>query len=31
MFGTDFGAEYDAAGERGDGGYDHDEMAEDDY
>jgi hypothetical protein len=31
MFGTDFGAEYDAAGERGDGGYDHDQMAEDDY
>ena len=31
MFGTDFGAEYDAAGERGDGGYDHDEIAEDDY
>jgi hypothetical protein len=31
MFGTDFGGEYDAAGERGDGGYDHDQMAEDDY
>lgn len=31
MFGTNFGADYDAAGERGEGGYDHDEMAEDDY
>ena len=31
MFGTNFGADYDAAGERGDGGYDHDQMAEDDY
>ena len=27
MFGMDFGAEYDAA----DGGYDHEQMAEDDY
>jgi hypothetical protein len=26
MFGLDFGADYDAGG-----GYDHDEMAEDDY
>jgi len=31
MFGTDYGAEYDAAGAAGDGGYDHDQMAEDDY
>jgi hypothetical protein len=31
MFGTDFGGDYDAAGERGDGGYDHDEMLEEDY
>jgi hypothetical protein len=31
LFGADFGAEYDAAAERGDGGYDHDQMAEDDY
>jgi len=31
MFGADFGAEYDAAGAAGDGGYDHDQMAEDDY
>lgn len=31
MFGTDFGGEYDAAGERGDGGYDHEQMGEDDY
>ena len=31
MFGTDYGGEYDAAGAAGDGGYDHDQMAEDDY
>ena len=31
MFGTDFGDEYDVAGANGDGGYDHDQMAEDDY
>jgi len=31
MFGTDFGGDYDAAGERGDGGYDHEQMGEDDY
>jgi hypothetical protein len=31
MFGTDFGDDYDAAGANGDGGYDHDQMAEDDY
>jgi hypothetical protein len=30
MFGTDYGGEYDA-GAAGDGGYDHDQMAEDDY
>jgi hypothetical protein len=29
MFGTDYGGQYDAA--TGDGGYDHDQMAEDDY
>jgi hypothetical protein len=31
MFGTDYGDYYDAAGASGDGGYDHDQMAEDDY
>ena len=31
MFGTDYGGQYDAAGAAGDGGYDHDQMAEDDY
>ena len=31
MFGTDYGDQYDAAGAAGDGGYDHDQMAEDDY
>jgi hypothetical protein len=31
MFGLNFGGEYDAAGEGGDGGYDHEQMAEDDY
>jgi len=31
MFGFNFGGEYDAAGEGGEGGYDHEQMAEDDY
>lgn len=31
MFGTDYGGQYDAAAATGDGGYDHDQMAEDDY
>ena len=31
MFGTDYGGQYDAAGAAGDGGYDHDQMVEDDY
>jgi ribosomal protein L18E len=31
MFGFNFGGEYDAAGEAGEGGYDHEQMAEDDY
>jgi hypothetical protein len=31
MFGLDFGGDYDAAGETGEGGYDHEQMAEDDY
>jgi hypothetical protein len=31
MFGFNFGGEYDAAGETGEGGYDHEQMAEDDY
>ena len=31
MFGFNFGGEYDAAGEAGEGGYDHEQLAEDDY
>ena len=31
MFGFNFGGEYDAAGETGEGGYDHEQMGEDDY
>jgi hypothetical protein len=31
MFGFNFGGEYDAAGETGEGGYDHEQLAEDDY
>jgi hypothetical protein len=31
MFGGEYAAAYDQAAERGDGGYDHDQMREDDY